>query len=84
MIKPLGNRVLIQPSEVSDKHGSLYIPETAKDKPTWGTAIAVGVACDEICVNDKVIFSKYGGTDYEHEGVTYVLIREEDVLGVIQ
>ncbi len=92
VIKPLGDRVLVKQSVAEEKSmGGIILPDTAKDKPQEGEVIAVGsgkmldngerVAC-EVKVGDKVIFSKYGGTEIKIEGVEYLIIRESDLLAV--
>ena len=92
MIKPLGDRVVVKQSVAEEKStGGIILPDTAKDKPQEGEVVAVGsgkmldngerVAC-EVKVGDKVIFSKYGGTEIKIDGVEYLIIRESDLLAV--
>ncbi len=89
-IHPLEDRVVILPAEESESmRGGLYIPDTAKEKPTQGQVIAVGpgrldengkrIAMD-LRVGDQVIYGKYSGTNYTHEGDEYVIIKASDVL----
>jgi chaperonin GroES len=94
VIRPLGERVVIKPlpSEEVTK-GGIVIPDTAKEKPQRGEVIAVGpgrlldngqrVAVD-LKAGDKVLFPKYSGTEVKIDGVEYLIMRESDVLGVIQ
>ncbi len=89
-IHPLEDRIVILPAEESEAmRGGLYIPDTAKEKPTQGQVIAVGpgrlddkghrIAMD-LKVGDQVIYGKYSGTNYTHEGDEYVIIKASDVL----
>ncbi len=91
-IKPLGDRVLIKPVETSeDKVGSLYIPDSAKEKPQEGIIEAVGpgrndggkVTPMEVKVGDKVLYGKYAGTEIKQDGKEYLIVRESDILAVI-
>jgi chaperonin GroES len=81
-IQPLGTRVLIKPLEQETKTSSgLYLPETAKEKPQTGEVIAVGD--DEsikLKVKDKVLFAKYGGTEFKFDGMDYLLMESNDIL----
>jgi chaperonin GroES len=81
-IQPLGTRVLIQPLEQENKTASgLFLPETAKEKPQTGQVVAVG---DDESIKlkpkDKVLFAKYGGTEFKYDGVDYLLLEASDVL----
>ena len=91
-IKPLGDRVLIQPLEQQEeKVGSIYIPDTAKEKPQEGTVEAVGpgrtedgkLIPPEVKVGDKILYGKYSGTEIKHGGKDYLIIRESDILAII-
>ena len=92
-VKPLGDRVLIQPLEEKEANkGGIIIPDTAKEKPQEGTVVAVGTGkLDDngkkiefnVKVGDKVLISKYGGTEIEVDGENYLIMREDDVLGII-
>ena len=81
-IQPLGTRVLIRPLEQEAKTTSgLYLPETTREKPQTGEVVAVGD--DEsikLKVRDKVLFAKYGGTEFKFENVDYLLLESNDVL----
>jgi chaperonin GroES len=88
-IHPLEDRVVILPAdEAETMRGPLYIPDTAKEKPTEGEVIAVGPGRFEkgvrvpldLKVGDQVIYGKYSGTTYTHEGEEYVIIKASDVL----
>ncbi|MCL4558834.1 MAG: co-chaperone GroES [Deltaproteobacteria bacterium] len=87
-IQPLEDRVLIKPMEEKEKKlGSIIVPETAKEKPQIGAIEAVGT--DEelqknVKVGDKVIFAKYGGTEFELEGTVYLIVQKSDLLGVLK
>ncbi len=91
-IKPLGDRVLVRPLEESEeKVGSLYIPETAKEKPQEGKIEAVGtgrtedgkLVPPEVKAGDRVLYGKYSGTEIKHNGSDYLIVRENDILAII-
>ncbi len=92
-LKPLNDRVLVKRLESEEKTaGGLYIPDTAKEKPSKGEIIAVGpgkVADDgkrvalEVKVGDAVLFNKYAGTEVKIDGTEYLVMREDDILAVI-
>jgi chaperonin GroES len=93
MIKPIGDRVLVQPLEEQEvKKGGIIIPDTAKEKPQEGKVIAVGTGKTddngkkipfEVKKGDKVLISKYGGTEVKIDGDNYLIMREDDILGII-
>ncbi len=93
-VRPLHDRILVQRLAEEEKTaGGLYIPDNAKEKPQQATVVATGkgrilddgrVVPLEVKKGDKVLFSKYSGTELKFEGKEYLMIREEDVLGVIQ
>jgi len=93
-LRPLDDRVVIKQSEAEDKTaGGIILPDTAKEKPQIGKIIAVGEGKlldngkrSKISVkkNDKVIYSKYIGSDVEIDGETYIILREEDILGIVE
>lgn len=93
-IRPLQDRILVQPILEKDvRKGGIIIPDSAKEKPIEGRVKAVGkgkIGEDgkaiklEIKVGDKVLYSKYGGTEIKIDGEDYLLMREDDVLGVIE
>lgn len=90
---PLGERIVIKPTEQeAQTRGGILLPDTAKEKPQEGEVIAVGPgrASDdgsripmELSVGDKVIYSKYAGTEYEDGDEEYLIMRESDVLAKI-
>ena len=92
-IRPLGDRVLVKPIEEAEvKKGGIIIPDTAKEKPQEGEVIAVGTGkSDEngkhidfvVKKGDKVLISKYGGTEVKLDGNTHLIMREDDILGII-
>ncbi len=90
-IQPLSNRVVIKPLKSSEQKspGGIYIPDTAKEKPQEGEIVAVGPGkLDEtgkripmeVKVGDKVLFSKYAGSEYKENGEEYLVVREDDIL----
>lgn len=87
-IKPLADRVLILPIEAEQKVGGIIIPDTAKEKPQHGTIVAAGNGTkDEEMVlkeGDEVLYGKYSGTELEVEGTKYLIMRQSDVLAVVQ
>ncbi len=85
-IKPLGDRVLIKPiTEEKRTEGGLVLPDTSKEKPQKAEIVAVGKLEDvELNVGDRVIFSKYAGTEIKLDGEDYILIDSGDVLGLIE
>lgn len=92
-IKPLGDRVLIEPMEEElQKQGSLFIPDTAKEKPQQGKVIAVGKGRYEdgklipldVQVGDMVLFGKYAGSEIKQDDREYLIVRENDILAIIE
>lgn len=93
-LRPLGDRIVVQRSDESEeKRGSIYIPDTAKEKPQRGEVVAVGngrLGDDgkrtalEIKVGDKILFGKYVGNDVKFDDEEYLIMREDDVLAVIE
>jgi len=87
-IKPLADRVLIEPAPAETKTvGGIIIPDTAKEKPLQGTVIAVGLGTkDEEMIlkeGDTVLYGKYAGTELEHEGKKYLVMRQSDVVAIL-
>ena len=87
-IKPLADRVLIEPVAAETKTASgIYIPDTAKEKPQKGKVVAVGNGKKDhemtVKVGDTVLYSKYGGTELKHEGTDYLIMREDDILAIV-
>ena len=93
-IRPLHDRILVQRLEEEEKtKGGIIIPDTAKEKPIEGKVVAVGngkvlengeVRALEVKEGDRVLFSKYAGTDIKIEGEEYLIMREDDILGIIE
>jgi len=93
-IRPLQDRIIVQRLESEEKTSSgLYIPDSAKEKPQQGRVIATGkgkVRDDgtiqplDLSVGEKILFGKYAGTEIKIDGVEYLIMREDDVLGVVQ
>jgi chaperonin GroES len=93
MLRPLHDRVLVKRLEEQDeKHGSLIIPDTAKEKPQEGKVVAVGtgkVNDDgknlplELKEGDRILFGKYSGSEVKLDGEEYLIMKEEDVLGIL-
>ncbi|MGI6454317.1 MAG: co-chaperone GroES [bacterium] len=93
-VRPLGDRVLVKRIEQKEeKQGGIIIPDTAKEKPQEAEVIAVGngkrddkgnrIAMD-VKVGDKVLISKYGGTDVKLNGAEHVIVREDDILAIVE
>ena len=87
-IKPLADRVLIEPAAAETKTiGGIIIPDTAKEKPLQGTIVAVGNGTkDEEMIlkeGDHVLYGKYAGTEFEHEGKKYLIMRQSDVVAIL-
>lgn len=87
-IKPLADRVLVQPAAAEEKTASgLYIPDTAKEKPQRGTVIAVGNGKKDepltVKVGDTVLYGKYSGTELSVDGADYLIMRESDIFAIL-
>ena len=87
-IRPLADRVLVEPSAAETKTASgIIIPDTAQEKPQKGKIIAVGPGTKEnpitLKVGDKILYGKYSGTELKHEGSDYLIMRESDILAII-
>jgi len=93
-IRPLHDRILVKRVEEEQKtKGGIIIPDSAKEKPFEGEVIAVGggrrtedgkVVALDVKAGDRVLFSKYAGSDVKIDDVEYLIMREEDVLGIIE
>ncbi len=88
MIKPLADRVLIEPKEAETKTAAgIYIPDTAKEKPQQGTVIAAGPGKKdepmEVKAGDQVIYGKYAGTEVTFEEKKYLIVKQSDILAVL-
>ncbi len=87
-IKPLADRVLIQPMAAETKTASgIYIPDTAKEKPLNGKVVAVGPGTKDepvtLKVGNKVLYGKFAGTEIKLDGVDYLIMRESDIVATI-
>ena len=92
-LRPLHDRVLVKRlAEGDDKHGSIIIPDTAKEKPQEGKIVAVGTGrvTDEgknyplaVKQGDRILFGKYSGSEVQLNGENYLIMKEEDVLGIL-
>ena len=87
-IQPLSDRVLVEPQEAETKTASgLYIPDSAKEKPSKGIVVAVGTGTKEealtVKVGDTVLYGKYAGTELKLEETDYLIMRESDIFAII-
>lgn len=83
--KPLKDRVFVKYSDEAEKTaGGIYIPESAKEKPQKGIIEAVGSEVKEIKVGNVILFDKYSGSKINIDNNEYLIIKEEDILGIIQ
>jgi chaperonin GroES len=93
LLKPLGDRVIIELVETEEKTASgIVLPDTAKEKPQEGKVVAVGTGrvlengervSLEVAEGDRIIFSKYAGTEVKYGGNEYLILRESDILAII-
>ncbi|NMA55550.1 MAG: co-chaperone GroES [Firmicutes bacterium] len=93
MLKPLGDRVVVQTVTPEERtKGGIVLPDTAKEKPQEGEVIAVGPGrvldngerlTPEVKVGDRVIYAKYGGTEVKYNDEEYLILRESDVLAIV-
>ena len=88
MIKPLADRVLIEPKEAETKTASgIYIPDTAKEKPQQGTVLATGPGKKdepmEVKVGEQVLYGKYSGTEVTVEDKKYLIVKQSDILAIL-
>ncbi|HLO12053.1 MAG TPA: co-chaperone GroES [Pseudoneobacillus sp.] len=93
MLKPLGDRIVIELVETEEKTLSgIVLPDSAKEKPQEAKVIAVGTGrvldngervALEVAVGDRIIFSKYAGTEVKYQGTEYLIIRENDILAIV-
>ncbi|RRD54894.1 co-chaperone GroES [Campylobacter rectus] len=83
--QPLGKRVLVERLEdVKTTASGIIIPDNAKEKPLSGKVLAVSSEVEGVSVGDSVVFAKYGGTEVVLEGKTYLVLKIEDVLGILK
>ena len=88
-VKPLSDRVLVLPNPAEEKTaGGLFIPDTAKEKPLAGKVVAVGPGTAdvkmEVKVGDTVLYGKYAGTEINVEGTDYLIMKQNDILAVLE
>lgn len=93
-LKPLGDRLVVKPVEQEEQTASgIFLPETAKEKPQQGKVVASGPGARkesgeripmDVVVDDKVLYAKYAGTSIKLEGDEYLILKESDVLAVVQ
>ncbi|HEY8531881.1 MAG TPA: co-chaperone GroES [Limnochorda sp.] len=93
-LRPLGDRVVVKTIEEEERtQGGIYLPDTAKEKPQQGEVIAVGTGrilengqrvAPEVKVGDRIIYAKYGGTEVKLNGQEYLILRESDILAVVE
>ncbi len=93
-IRPLNDRILVKRLEEEETTaGGIIIPDSAKEKPAEGEIVAVGPGklnksgdrtAMDVCAGDRVLFSKYGGTDVKLDGDDFLIMREDDILGVLE
>ncbi len=86
MIKPVGDRVVIELVEQEETTaGGIVLPGSAQERPQEGTVVAVGTLEDaDLKENDRIIFSKFAGTEVQYEGNEYLILNATDVLAVVQ
>ena len=93
-LRPLSDRILVERVDEDEKtKGGIIIPDTAKEKPAEGKIVATGngrmgedgkLLPMDVKVGDSILFSKYGGTDVQIDGIDYLILRQDDVLGIIE
>jgi chaperonin GroES len=93
-IRPLGDRILVKRIKEEDKtKGGIIIPDTAKEKPQEGKVVAVGkgkrsekgdIIAPEVKAGDRILFRKYSGSEVKLEGEEHLILREDDILGVLE
>lgn len=94
MMKPLHNRILVERLDAEEKTASgIIIPDTAKEKPQEGKVVAAGPGAKDkaghtipmdVKVGDRILFTKYGGTEVKLDGKDYLILKEDDVMGVLK
>lgn len=93
-LKPLGDRVVVQPTEQDEQTASgIFLPETAKEKPQQGEVVAAGPGARkedgdriamEVSVGDKVLYARYSGTTVKLSGKEYLILKETDILAIVE
>lgn len=94
MLRPLGDRIIIELVEVEEKTAfGIVLPDSAKEKPQTGKVVAVGTGrvldngtrVDvDVKVGDEILFSKFSGTEVKYDGVEYLILRESDILAIVE
>ena len=94
MLKPLSDRVILKALDKIEKTaGGIFLPDSAKEKPAEAEVVAVGpgqlnsnghLIVPDVKVGDKVIYAKYAGTEVKVDGVDYIIVRNEDILGIVE
>lgn len=94
MLRPLGDRIIIELVEVEEKTAfGIVLPDSAKEKPQTGKVVAVGTGRvldngtrvePDVKVGNEIIFSKFTGTEVKYDGVEYLILRESDVLAIVE
>ena len=86
-IKPLADRVLVEPAPAEKTVGGIIIPDTSKEKPLHGKVVAVGNGTKDeqmiLKAGDEVLYGKYSGTEVELDGKNYLIMRQSDVLAIV-
>lgn len=93
-VQPLGDRILVKTLEAEEKtKGGIVLPDTAKEKPQEGKVIAVGkgklledgtIKSLEVKVGDVILYGKYSGTEINHNGEDYLILKEDDILAIVK
>ncbi len=92
-LKPIADNIIVERLEAEEKKGGIIIPDSAKEKPRQGRVVAVGrgrlddegkVVPMNVKKGDKIVFGSYAGTEVEIEGKPYLIVREDDVLGIME
>lgn len=93
-MKLLGDRILVKPASIEETTASgIVLPDSAQEKPQTGTIVSVGsgrimqdgkIIPVDVTVGDKVIFSKYAGVEIDHDSETHLLVRESDILAIVE
>ena len=93
ILKPLGDRVVVEPITVELSPGGIALPETAKEEPQRGIVIAAGPGLRDsngqrvkmdVTVGDEILFARYGGSSLKHEGKDYLILSEDEILAIIE
>ena len=84
-IKPIGERIVVKPTQQETKTSSgIYLPDSAKEKQNYGEIVAIGkIEGENLKIGDKVLYTKYGGTEIELDGEKYTILEKTDLLAII-